>query len=87
MRSPFLAAYTEAVVAQVLETLGLTAGEISQRKARQTYGRWFDAAVQQGRIRVARIEPGHAGTRYYRIADILAAKAEERMPAELLTTL
>ena len=84
MNHPFLAAYTEAVVAQTLESLGLTSGEISQRQARKTYGRWFDTAVQQGRIRAARIEPGRAGTIYYRIADILAAKAEERMPAELV---
>ena len=84
MRSPFLAAYTEAVVAQVLESLGLTAGEMSQRQARKTYGKWFDVAVAQGRIRPARIEDGHAGTIYYRIADILAAKAEDRMPANLV---
>jgi hypothetical protein len=85
MNSPFLAAYTEAIVAQVLESLGMTAGEISQRQARKTYGKYFDLLVRQGRIRPSRIEEGHAGTIYYRVADILAAKAEDRAPAELLT--
>lgn len=83
MRNEFLAAFAETIVMQTLESLGMTSGEISQRQARKTYGKWFITAVQQGRIRPARIEPGHAGTIYYRIADILAVKAEDRTPAEL----
>ena len=42
--------------AQVLETLGLTAGEISQRTARDTYGKWFTDAERAGRIRPARVD-------------------------------
>lgn len=70
-----------------LEQLGLTAGEISQRQARKVYGKYFDTLIAAGRIRPARIEEGHAGTRYYRVADILACKVEDRAPAELLHTL
>lgn len=67
-----------------LERLGLTAGELSQRQARKTYGKWFDTAVRQGRISPSHQDPGHAGTIYYRVADILLAKAEDRKPAQLL---
>ena len=67
-----------------LESLGLTAGEMSQRQARKVYGAYFDLLVKQGRIAPCRIEPGHAGTRYFRIADILACRVEDRTPAELI---
>lgn len=66
-----------------LEQLGLTAGEISQRQARRIYGSYFDTLVAQRRIAPARIEPGHAGTKFFRIADILTCKVEDRTPAEL----
>lgn len=67
-----------------LERLGITAGEVSQRQARRTYGKYFDGLVSQRRIRPARIEEGHAGTIYYRIADILRCKVEDRADAELI---
>ena len=35
--------------ASVLETLGLTSGEISQRKALQTYGTWMASAIPSTR--------------------------------------
>ena len=66
-----------------LERLGLTAGELSQRQARKVYGKWFDTAVKQGRIQPSHTEQGHAGTIYYRVADILLCKAEDRQPAQL----
>ena len=69
--------------ASVLETLGLTSGEISQRKALQTYGTWMSAAIRDGRIRPARIEDGHAGTRWYRVVDILALKTRDAAKAEI----
>lgn len=69
-----------------LERLGLTAGELSQRQARKVYGAYFDTLCKQGRIAPAHTEDGHAGTKYYRIADILLCKAEDRRPAELIIT-
>lgn len=80
----FLQAYTEAVVNQTLVSLGMTAGEISQRQAKKVYGKWFEDCVNTGRIRPVRQEAGHAGTIYYSLSDILAAKAEDRLPATLI---
>lgn len=70
--------------AQALETLGISSGEISQRKARDTYGKWFRDADTNGRIRPCRVEDGRAGTRYYRVVDILALKAQDAARAELI---
>lgn len=42
--------------ARLAESLGLTAGELSQRQALRTYGKWFADAVKAGRIQPARIE-------------------------------
>lgn len=67
-----------------LERLGISSGEISQRQARKVYGSYFDTLVRQGRVAPSHIEPGHAGTRFFRVADILACKVEDRTPAELL---
>lgn len=69
--------------ASVLEQLGLTSGEISQRQALKTYGSWFALALRDQRIRPVRIEDGHAGTRWYRVVDILALKTKDAARAEL----
>ena len=73
----------ELGTAKTLETLGISSGEISQRKARDTYHKWFMDADKAGRIRPCRIEEGKAGTRWYRVVDILALKAQEAARAEL----
>jgi len=70
--------------AYVLEQLAITAGEISQRQALKIYGAWFKAAVDGHRIRPVRVEDGHAGTRWYRVTDILALKTQEAARAEIL---
>lgn len=70
--------------AQVLETLGLTSGEISQRKARDVYGKWFTDAERNGRIRPARVDEGRNGTRHYRVVDIQQLKTADLVKAELL---
>lgn len=70
--------------AQLAEELGLSTGEISQRKARKVYGKYFDGLVISGRIWPARQEEGRAGTKYYRVADILSCRIEDRVPAELI---
>lgn len=69
--------------AKTIEALGLSAGEISQRKARDIYHKWFTDADREGRIRPCRIEDGKAGTRWYRVVDILALKAQDAARAEL----
>lgn len=69
--------------AKTLETLGLSSGEISQRRARDVYGKYFTEADREGRIRPCRIESGRCGTRYYRVVDILALKAQDAARAEL----
>lgn len=68
---------------QVLELLGLSAGELSTRKARDTYGKWFLDAVANGRLHPCRIEEGKAGTRYYQVLDILKLKEKDALKAEL----
>lgn len=67
-----------------LERLGMTAGEVSQRQARRLYGSYFATLVQQGRIAPVHEEPGRAGTKFYRIADILQCKVEDRTAATLI---
>lgn len=69
--------------AKTLETLGLSSGEISQRKARDIYGKYFTDADREGRIRPCRVENGKCGTRWYRVVDILSLKAQDAVRAEL----
>ena len=69
--------------ARVLETLGLTAGEISQRKARDIYGKWFTDAERAGRIRPSRVDDGRNGTRHYRVVTIQELRTADLMRAEL----
>jgi hypothetical protein len=76
----------EMGAAQALHALGLTAGELSQRAAVRTYGKWLADAIAAGRIRPARIEAGHAGTRWFRVADILALQTEYSAQAFLLNS-
>lgn len=69
--------------ASALEQLGMHSGEISMRQAKKTYGKWFADAVMYNRIRPCRVEDGRAGTRWYRVVDILALKVEDGAKAEL----
>lgn len=69
--------------ASAIEQLGLHSGEISMRKAVKTYGKWFQDAVMRKRIFPCRIEAGHAGTRWYRVVDILALKVEDGAAIEM----
>lgn len=70
--------------AQTLESLGIHSGEISMRKARDTYGKWFIDAVAKNRIRPCRVESGKSGTKWFRVVDILALKADDAAKAELI---
>lgn len=69
--------------AQVLETLGITAGEVSQRRARATYGKWFADAERDGRIRPTRVDAGRNGTRHYRVVDIQQLRTADLVRATL----
>ena len=69
--------------AAVLEQLGLTSGEISQRQALKTYGKWFADAAAKRRINPSRVEDGRAGTRWYRVVDILALKTKDAARAQI----
>lgn len=68
---------------EALETLGLAPGEISQRKARDIYGKWFTDAEKAGRIRPARVDDGRNGTKHYRVVDIQQLKTSDLVRAEL----
>lgn len=70
--------------AQALVTLGMHSGEISMRKARDVYGKWFMNAVNDGRLFPCRVEDGRAGTKWFRVTDILALKADDIAKAELI---
>jgi hypothetical protein len=72
--------------AQLAETLGLTAGEISQRQARKTYGKWFTDAERDGRIRPSRVDNGTNGTRHYRVVEIQQLKTADLVRAEIQLT-
>lgn len=73
----------ELGAAKTLEVLGVSSGEISQRKARDTYGKWFVDADRAGRVRPCRVDDGKNGTRHYRVVDILQVKAQDSIRAEL----
>lgn len=72
--------------AAALATLGLTSGEVSQRQAVKTYGKWLSDAMKRGDILPARIEDGHAGTRWYKVTDILALQTAYSAQAYILNT-
>lgn len=70
--------------ASTLEQLGIHSGEISQTQAKKTYGKWFQDCIMRNRISPCRIEEGRAGTRWYRVVDILSLKVEDGIKAELI---
>lgn len=67
-----------------LVNLGMTSGEISQRRAKKVYGDYFVQLERSGRIRPCRIESGRAGTRYYLVSEILSLRADDYAKAELI---
>lgn len=79
-----IASAAQQGAAAALAALGLTSGEVSQRQAVKTYGKWLSDAIREGRIHPARIEDGHAGTRWYKVADILALQTAYSVNAYIL---
>lgn len=84
--SRLIAAAAQQGAAEALHALGLTAGELSQRQAVKTYGKWLADAILAGKIRPVRIEAGHAGTRWYAVRDILNLQTEYSANALLLNS-
>lgn len=74
----------ELGAAAALEHAGLTSGEMSFRRARDTYGKWFTDAVRRGAVRPVRIEDG--GVRRFSVTDILAARTADAAAAYLRET-
>lgn len=70
--------------AEGLRMAGVTAGEISERQAKRTYGKWFVEAVAAGKIRPIRMGTGRTSTKHYSVTDILTYKAMCNTPAELI---
>lgn len=70
---------------EVLEILGLTSGEISTNKAISLYGTWFIEACRDKRIEPCRVGRGRNGTKHYRLAEILALRADDFRRADLQT--
>ena len=54
------------------------------RKARDVYGKWFVDAVNNGRIFPCRVEDGRTGTKWFKVSEILALKADDIARAELI---
>ena len=69
--------------ALTMEAMGVSSGELSLRQSRNTYGKWFMDAYNQGRIRPCRVEDGRTGTKFFRVVDILALKTADAARAEL----
>lgn len=68
----------------VLERLGEDSGEVSYNKASHTYGTWFEQAVESGNLKPIRKGEGRNGKIIFRRADILALRAAQSRPAELV---
>lgn len=69
---------------QAMVNLGVTSGEISLRKARNIYGKWFMDAYHNNRIFPVRVEDGRAGTKVFSVTDILKLKAQDSLKAEII---
>jgi len=69
--------------AQIAETLGLSSGEISQKKALATYGSWFKDAVERGRLHPCRVGDGRNGKKSYRVVEIQELRTADLVRAEL----
>jgi len=82
-----ISTFAEMGSTKAMVNLGVVSPEISQRKARDIYGKWFTDAVSQGRLRPCRVEDGRAGTKWYCIQDILALKAADALNQAQLKSL
>ena len=68
---------------QTMRALGVTSGELSERQALKTYGKWFKEAVERGWLKPCRVGDGRTGTRWYNVTDILSYKARKEIKARI----
>lgn len=80
----FISSLVGAATASVIRTLGLSSGEISQRKAEKVYGSYFKELVKKSRIRPTRVGDGVNGTKWYAVEDILTCQATDAAKATLI---
>lgn len=73
-----------AAAVEVLQALGITAGEMSRNRALAVYGVWFKDAEAAGKIRPVRVGTGKTGTKWYAVSDILAARAADMSAAQMI---
>ena len=67
---------------EVLEVLGLSSGEITRARALRTYGQAFLDLEAAGLVRPVRGDASRYCHRFYRVADILAARAAAQAEAQ-----
>lgn len=68
---------------QTMKSLGVSSGEMSERKAVRTYGKWFVEAIRKNEITPCRVGNGRTGTRVYNVTDILSYKAMKEIHASI----
>lgn len=82
MKKVELIAVAQVAALQVLETMGITSGEITRNQAIKVYGQAFRQLEAAGLVRPVRGSAGGKYShRYYRVADIVAAKAAAQAEA------
>ena len=84
MNENTIKAIAEVAAAEVLQALGVHAGEMSRNRALAVYGKWFKEAEENGRLSPVRIGTGRTGTKWYAVSDILALKASDTAAAEIV---
>ena len=84
LQREILVTIAEEAVTRALYVLGLTSGEISRNKALSIYGKWFKDAISNGKIKPCRIGTGKTGTHYYSVSDILSARSEDLIKADII---
>lgn len=68
---------------QTMRSLGVTSGEMSERQAVKTYGKWLIEAIRNNDITPCRVGNGRTGTRWYNVTDILTYKARKEIHAAI----
>jgi len=79
-----LIGFATLAVTEALRVLGLTSGEVSGSQAASIYGTEFRQLVKAGKLRPVRVGNGTRGTKYYSVADIIAARMVEREKATII---
>lgn len=68
---------------QTMRSLGVSSGELSERQAIKTYGKWLVEAINRNDILPCRVGNGKSGTKWYNVTDILTYKAKKEIRASI----